>query len=362
MGCFARTFFRMLLLAALFPLLSASCSAGAESYCDAVAMYGGGDGSAILSKDGKRSFLLLPVAEFPFFVEECVPSWCVKSPGGSPFVVLVRTGDSEGMNDWLLAGEWGCMADEGEVRAIIGESGVGGGFSGLFENGSAKVHDDYLTLSKRADRVQLMFAFAGDGGGFSSAALAVSSKRGDRKLRLYEKSPVGKPVSLSVPFRSQGWEDRRIAGHICSVVSTATVMDYYGVDVGTAELAALAYDPRRDMYGMWWRAVQSAAQYGFTGLVRHFRSLDDAREIIEGGSPVIACIAFGPNELAGSATEESEGHVVVVVGFDENGDVMCADGAFRKEEDGLLVYRRAEFERAWFINGGGIGYLIAPGP
>ena len=38
------------------------------------AMYGGSDGAAIMSKDGKRSFLLLPVAEFPFFVEECVPS------------------------------------------------------------------------------------------------------------------------------------------------------------------------------------------------------------------------------------------------------------------------------------------------
>ena len=218
-----------------------------------------------------------------------------------------------------------------------------------------------MSKDKKFDLIQFCFIFnPNDDVEFSSLNISASTQRGDKKLKLYEKTNLGKNSYMAVPFRSQGWEDKKISSEICSVVSTATVMDYYGVDVKTAELAKVAYDKRYKMYGMWWRAVQSAHQYGFDGYVRHFRSFEDVKEYIDKKMPVIACICVNKNDIADDPNYETDGHVLVILGFDENGDILCADGGFRKEEDGILSYKREEFEKIWFVNGGGIGYIIMP--
>lgn len=315
----------------------------------------------------KNSYILSPVIDLPFYFEEAVPSWNIECPEKSSFSVFVRFGnDTEKQNKlspWLLMGEWNRTSDYKTLKSYLLNSKIEGKFDQPFKSLGASIETDYILASKNFNQIQFCFIFAinpNDEVEFSSLSISASTHRGDKKLNLYEKTNVGKNSYMAVPFRSQGWEDKKISSEICSVVSTATVMDYYGVDIKTAELAKIAYDKRYKMYGMWWRAVQSAHQYGFNGVVKHFRSWEDVKEFIDKKMPVIACISVNKNDIADDPNYETDGHVIVIIGFDENGDILCADGGFRKEEDGVLSYKRKEFEKIWFINSGGIGYLITP--
>ena len=112
--------------------------------------------------------------------------------------------------------------------------------------------------------------------------------------------------------------------------------------------------------GRNYAMMKPLLKYGFDGYVRHFRSFEDVKECIDKKNPVIACICVNKNDIAEDPQYETDGHVIVILGFDENGDILCADGGFRKEEDGILSYKREEFEKIWFVNGGGIGYFITP--
>ncbi len=313
----------------------------------------------------KNSYILSPIIKLPFNFEECVPSWNIKCSDKSSFYVFVRFEDGENqISPWLLMGEWGEMSDYKKLKSYLDNSKIDGKFENPFKYSGISIETDYiLSKNKKFNKIQFCFIFdpnCEDTIEFSSLNISASTHRGDKKLKLYEKTNLGKNSYFSVPFRSQGWEDKKISSEICSVVSTATVMDYYGVDIKTAELAKIAYDKRYKMYGMWWRAVQSAHQYGFEGYVRHFRSFEDVKEYIDKKMPVIACISVNKNDISDDPNYETDGHVIVIMGFDKNGDILCADGGFRKEEDGILSYKREEFEKIWFINSGGIGYIIYP--
>lgn len=166
-------------------------------------------------------------------------------------------------------------------------------------------------------------------------------------------------VELDVPFRSQRSEDESIAMSICSPTSVCAIMEYYGRKVDTAEFAMRARDPETGMFGIWHRAVQAAYAEGFSGLVRHFSRMSEAWELLKRGVPVAACIVYGRGELTGSWTEESEGHVTVISGFDGRGRVTVCDSA-APPGHGPTKYSLAEFAEAWLRRAGGVGYVIAP--
>lgn len=352
----------VLIAVASIAFIRCGASFGACMCSDAFVSYSKSDFEKRVSGTSSRSFLILPDIRLPFGFREIIPSWNIPKGRDDGYFVLIRTGNEDSMGAWMLAGEWNMEVSHEEAEEALRESGAEGDIKGLFRNSSSAFLSDYLVSDGTCDRFGMIFVFNSPDGAdkVSRVCAAASNMRGDRGLPLYEKSPVRKPVELKLPFRSQGWEDPKIAGHVCSIVSTCTIMEYFGRKVKTSELASIAYDRRNDMYGMWWKACASASLFGFRSEVRHFRSLDDAYSLIADGIPVAACIAFGDDELEGSATVASDGHVIVIAGFDSDGNVICYDGAFRRKEDGIVAYDRDEFEKAWLVNGGGVGYVIRP--
>jgi hypothetical protein len=80
------------------------------------------------------------------------------------------------------------------------------------------------------------------------------------------------------------------------------------------------------------------------------------------GVPLIASIAFGQGELDNtpSGFNRSDGHLVVVVGFTEQGDVIVNDP---RADPGIgesvrRVYPRQQFKQAWQGGSRGAVYLI----
>lgn len=281
----------------------------------------------------------------PFRFEELIPSCAIDSKG--IFTLCVRvSSDGESWSQWFQIGSWG-----GGIENYVSEDYL------------AKVKTDYISAKDELSYFQLRILSSSNSDKIRSLSAAISSEKTDANLKLSRESVFMNRycgVDLDVPFKSQTWEDKDIAGHICSPISIAMIMAYYSVNVTSKALSAKVYDARNDMYGIWWRAIQVASVYGFDGYVRYFRSYDDVGEYLLRGIPVAACVCFEENELTGAATQASEGHVVVLSGFDPNGNPICRDGAWSNANEGIVVYGREEFGKSWFDRGGGVGYIILP--
>ena len=91
------------------------------------------------------------------------------------------------------------------------------------------------------------------------------------------------------------------------------------------------------------------------------RSLVEAETFIRAGIPLVASIATRPGELDGFLFPGgTNGHLVVIVGFDVNGQPIVNDPAAWSNSGVRRVYDRAQFERVWLRGSGGTVYVIHP--
>ncbi|GAA3073419.1 hypothetical protein GCM10020000_67890 [Streptomyces olivoverticillatus] len=106
-------------------------------------------------------------------------------------------------------------------------------------------------------------------------------------------------------------------------------------------------------------------------MVTRLRSLGDAEKLIRAGIPVITSQSFLASELDG-AGYGTAGHLMCVVGFTADGDVVANDPASPSDAAVERVYKRRQFENIWLrtkrhnVQGqvksgsGGVCYLYFP--
>jgi hypothetical protein len=172
----------------------------------------------------------------------------------------------------------------------------------------------------------------------------------------------------------------------CSPTSTEMVVEYWGkrpsrkdlawVDPGDADpsvdhAARFTYDHDYDGTGNWPFNTAYAATFGLNGHITRLSSLTDLEKFVKAGIPVITSQSFLASELDG-AGYGTAGHIMVVVGFTENGDVIANDPASSSNDAVRNVYKRDQFANIWLrtkrvnasggISGGpgGVAYIIAP--
>jgi hypothetical protein len=170
----------------------------------------------------------------------------------------------------------------------------------------------------------------------------------------------------------------------CSPTSTEMVMEYLGKRPTDEELswvdpsyqdptvdhaARFTYDLDYDGTGNWPFNTAYAASYGLSAHVTRLRSLAELERYIVRGIPVITSQSFLAEELDG-AGYGTAGHLMVIVGFTENGDVIANDPASSSNDEVRNVYKRAQFENIWLrtkryradgtvaSGSGGIAYII----
>jgi hypothetical protein len=71
-------------------------------------------------------------------------------------------------------------------------------------------------------------------------------------------------------------------------------------------------------------------------------------------------IAWKKGELTGADVESTNGHLVVLVGFDSAGNPVVNDPASPQDDTVQRTYLRSEFEPLWLQASGGTVYLIYP--
>ncbi len=94
--------------------------------------------------------------------------------------------------------------------------------------------------------------------------------------------------------------------------------------------------------------------------VARFGSLRELEPWLRAGVPVIISIAWREGTLQNACLPSSNGHLLVVTGFDNNGNAMVADPAAREIARVRRLYRAAELEYAWQSNSSGTVYIIHP--
>jgi hypothetical protein len=157
----------------------------------------------------------------------------------------------------------------------------------------------------------------------------------------------------------------------CSPTSLSMVMAYWATESGDPNLdqsvpvvAAGTYDYVYQGWGNWPFNTAYASAYGLQATVSRFSSIEQVERWIEMGVPVVASIAWdnssGEQQLSGAPLTSSDGHLLVIRGFDSSGNVVVNDPAGGDDSQVRYVYPRDEFTRAWFWGSGGIVYLVHP--
>lgn len=312
-----------------------------------------------------------PVLVAPSGFNEAVVSWNAEVPGGAGLRVELRVGRFGGAVD-LVWSPWLYVGRAGDAGPPGGAAGWLADFRQSFAHG--KVDVDYFTSPVRWEAVQLRVrAWSGSsvapGAGGEPAGPVVMLRRLAVQLSRDEKVVAGSVTGaqggaepgrgrLGVPFRSQKTEQRELAGRICSPTSLAMVLAHFGIDRPVLEVSRRAWDADRDLYGNWPRNVQAAFELGAPGYVCRFTEWPQVEAVLARGQPIVASIRVARGELPAAPFPATDGHLIVIEGMDEKGDLLVLDPSVSTMELGARVYPRRDMERVWFTNAAGTAYII----
>lgn len=295
---------------------------------------------------------------------EVLPSWNVACPPGTGmcFELRVRENASSDWSPWLYVGHWGDAlppalylrrADPGGPRVSFTEPK-----QLAFEGG--KIDVDFFTSARTFTRAQYRVrTHVAEPEQHKIVRLRRVGLSFSRRAEPLAPTPLTKIARLDVPFRSQKSEKAELANRICSPTSSAMVMAYRKVEVPTAALAERCFDVSHEIYGNWTRAVQGAYSFGVPGYVARFGSWADVETRLAAGQPLVISIAAKEGELRGAPYPSTDGHLLVVCGFDGEGGVFVNDPAAVDASGGVTVYRRDDLERVWLARGG-TAYVFLP--
>ncbi|MEU3503297.1 peptidase C39 family protein [Streptomyces hundungensis] len=148
----------------------------------------------------------------------------------------------------------------------------------------------------------------------------------------------------------------------CSPTSSQMIIEHWGREPDPADLAWVdpsyrdpqvcqaarqTYDYQYKGCGNWpFNAAYAATYRELSAVVTRLGSLNDVETLVRAGIPAITSQSFLASELTGAGYGTS-GHLMTVIGFTEDGDVIAHDPAAPDDPAVRRVYRRREFENIW---------------
>jgi uncharacterized protein YvpB len=291
-----------------------------------------------------------------------IPSWEAKTPPNSWISLEIRVKMGDHWSRYYSFGTWRNLETknlesaqniEAKNASLDGQKDVDG-----------KVSTDTLTLERPATALQYRVkGYSGRNTPPKVTWLGFTTDLQNQSKQ--DKSIPDKAVSdksiwgtiLEVPQRSQmvfkegeGW---------CSPTSTSMVLAYYGVQKSVPEVAKGVFDATYGGTGNWAFNVAYASSLGFRSHVARLSSMTDLERLIAAGQPIPISVGWKKGELTGAAVPSSAGHLMVVVGFDKQGNVVVNDPAGKTDSVVRRTYDRGQLERIWLGHSGGVAYLIS---
>jgi hypothetical protein len=311
-----------------------------------------------------------------FTFTRLVASWNAETSGDARVQVEAQaTTESGETSPWYVLGIW--SADDPTRRTSVnGQADALGKVdtdtlysrTSPFASYALRVRLERNSSDDVSPNVRMLGAQVSD---FSYSSLTATS------------TPLGSEVvELQVPPLSQEVHARQYpqwggGGEAwCSPTSTEMVIEFWGrgpsaddmswvdptyADPSVDYAARATYDAAYRGTGNWPFNTAYAARFGLNAFVTQLRSLAEAEQFIRAGIPLVASVASRPGELEGFLfAGGTNGHLVVIVGFDANGRPIVNDPAAWTDATVRRVYDRAQFERVWLRGSAGTVYVIHP--
>ncbi|MGA9748434.1 MAG: C39 family peptidase [Nocardioides sp.] len=306
-----------------------------------------------------------------------VPSWNARTPDGSWLEIEARTtADGVHWSRWWVLGRWSETDEEIHSTTVADQ-----------EDDTAHVRIEELVArpgtSWSAYQLRLTLLRPAAGTALPSVSLVGAVVAcGPAGEGPHEPGGTGHGTEVPVPPYSQqvhrGEYPQWDAGgrSWCSPTSTAMVLGTWGLgptpedyawvkpdyrDRFVDHAARYVFDQAYGGAGNWSFNTAYAALHGTEAFVTRLSSLAEAEQFVTAGIPLVASVAFEEGELPGAGYRTS-GHLLVVAGFDDQGDVIVNDPASHQVPSNAevrVVYPRRELEQVW-MRSGGIVYVIHP--
>ncbi|MFF4754221.1 peptidase C39 family protein [Streptomyces sp. NPDC002514] len=296
---------------------------------------------------------------------EAIASWNAHTPAGTWLQVELSGTYSDGTSaPWYVMGRWAAGDQDIRRTSVDGQS-----------DGRSSVWTDTFAIDDAATGLRLvsyrlrLTLYRRPGTKLTPTVWRLGAMGSDVPDRFtVPASTPGLAQELLVPRYSQEvhagqYPEYDNGGEAwCSPTSSQMIIEYWGgrltpeqlswVDPSYADpqvdhAARYTYDYQYEGCGNWPFNVAYAATFqGLQGVVTRLGSLTDLETLIAAGIPAITSQSFLKTELTGAGYGTS-GHLMTVIGFTAEGDVIANDPASPDNEAVRRVYPRREWENIW---------------
>ncbi|WP_028803637.1 peptidase C39 family protein [Streptomyces sp. 142MFCol3.1] len=331
-----------------------------------------------------------PVHKLAVPATEAIASWNADTPAGTWLQVELTGTYSDGTNTpWYVMGRW-AAGDQDIKRTSLDDQ----------SDGKSSIWTDTFSIDDAASGLRLvsyrlrLTLYRTPGSRITPVVWRLGAMGSDVPDRFtVPASTPGLAQELAVPRLSQEihagqYPEYDNGGEAwCSPTSSQMIIEYWGrrptaeqlswvdpayADPQVCHAARFTYDYQYGGCGNWpFNAAYAATYPDLQGVVTRLGSLTDLETLIAAGIPAITSQSFLKTELTGAGYGTS-GHLMTVVGFTAEGDVIANDPASPSDQAVRRVYKRREWENIWLrtkrynssgnvVSGtGGVCYLYFP--
>ncbi|MGX1882182.1 peptidase C39 family protein [Streptomyces sp. NPDC055287] len=296
---------------------------------------------------------------------EVIASWNAHTPPGTWLAVELRGTYSDGTETpWYVLGRW--AAGDGDIRRTSVDDQ---------SDGRSSIWTDTFSMNSSAGALRLasyrlrLTLHRKPGTGLTPKVWrlgAMASDIPDRFTVPASRSRVAR--ELAVPRYSQNthigqYPEYDNGGEAwCSPTSSQMIIEYWGrrptaedlawvnpdfADPQVCHAARFTFDYQYSGCGNWpFNAAYAATYKAMSAVVTRLHSLTELESLIRAGIPAITSQSFLKEELTGAGYGTS-GHLMTVIGFTPDGDVIANDPASPGNQAVRRVYKRREWENIW---------------
>lgn len=288
----------------------------------------------------------------PFAAREMVLTWNASTPMGTWLDVRFSVGDGGGgWSGWYEMGVWG---KAGREPRRCGDGRFG------------KLEVDILRAAVPFDRARYRVGFGSSCEATPALRMVSICCSGEGDAGEAEEKPLGgSGHDLAVPWLSQFRREvvqdgEMLKAGVCAPTSLAMVLRHFGCRTSVYEVAKMARDEGAGIYGNWAYMAAAAGEFGMRAWVERHSSWDGLIERLKEGVPPILSIAYGKGTFGDFPERCSEGHLLVLRGWTEDGKLICNDPGVEEEKLGRGVrFSPVELGKAFFGHGG-IAIVVEP--
>ncbi|MEU9734687.1 peptidase C39 family protein [Streptomyces sp. NPDC048002] len=331
-----------------------------------------------------------PVHRLRVPATEAIASWNADTPAGTWIQVELRGTYSDGTDTpWYVMGRW--AAGDQDIRRTSVDDQTDD--KSTIWTDTFSIDDPATGLRLNSYRLRLTL-YREPGTRLTPTVWRLGAMGSDVPDRFtVPASTPGLAQELAVPRYSQEihagqYPEYDNGGEAwCSPTSSQMIIEYWGgrltedqlawvdpsyADPQVCHAARFTFDYQYEGCGNWpFNAAYAATFDDLQGVVTRIGSLTELETLIAAGIPAITSQSFLKEELTGAGYGTS-GHLMTVIGFTAQGDVIANDPASPSNDAVRRVYLRREFENIWLrtkrynasgrvVSGtGGVCYLYFP--